>query len=323
MDPNQLRESIQSFSLHRGLSQGYKRVLLQLFGYTGHGKSSFINSCRYVLDGDRGFIEHAEAGEKKDGAVTLTRRAYPLTDVITIVDNRGYATMDNFERVEVYTQLGNFLPLDESVEWQDSFKALVDRVEDMDIDTNATDLLVPVFVYSVKNCVTPDLKESLPEFFKNCTELTGLSPIVVLTHRYGGNYFQTEEQFKLLGAENVVIVENYTRQDHIKTRQRTLDILDFMITAIHNVTFRLEHDLNPRRERVKHKKFLLRYAHLSVLEAEKEKAEKERRKAEEEEEKERRKAEEEEEKERRKAEEEERLRNRGLIARMWSYWRPT
>lgn len=42
---------------------------------------------------------------------------------------------------------GNFLPLDERVEWQDDFVSLVDRVEDMDIDRNVTDLLVPVFVY--------------------------------------------------------------------------------------------------------------------------------------------------------------------------------
>lgn len=74
----------------------------------GHGKSALVNSCKYVLDDEGGFIEHAEAGEIKGGAVTLTRRAYDLTEAITIVDNRGYATMDSFERIEVYTQLGEW-----------------------------------------------------------------------------------------------------------------------------------------------------------------------------------------------------------------------
>lgn len=99
----------------------------------------------------------------------------------------------------------------------------------------------------------------------NLLSVPGLSPIIVLTHRSEGNFFKTEEQFKLLGAENIVIVENYTRGDHIKTRQRTADFLSFMKSALQNVTFRLEQNLSPRRDRVEHKKFLLKYIHRSVL----------------------------------------------------------
>ncbi|XP_073502177.1 uncharacterized protein [Phyllobates terribilis] len=272
MDHHQLRRYIQTFSLDSGPrgSQGYSRVLLQLIGHMGHGKSALVNSCKYVLD-DGEFTEPARSGGKEitDGAVTLSRRSYNLTENITIVDNRGYGKMENFETVEVYTQLGNFLPLDEPVEWHKNFEFLVDRVEDMHIDTNVTDLLVPVFVYSVKTIMTEDMKGSLPTFFRNCTQLTGLSPIIVLTHRSGGNYFEVEKQFQLLGADNIVILENYTRADHIKTRQRTVDFLNFMRLVLQNVTFRMEQYMDPRRERVEHRKFLLRYIHQSVLDARK------------------------------------------------------
>ncbi|XP_069591253.1 uncharacterized protein [Ranitomeya imitator] len=273
MDHHQLRKYIQTFSLDSGPrgSQGYTRVLLQLIGHMGHGKSALVNSCKYVLD-DGEFTEHARSRDSEitdGGAVTMTRRSYNLTDNVTIVDNRGYATMENFETVEVYTQLGNFLPLDEPVEWHKNFEFLVDRVEDMHIDTNVTDILVPIFVYSVKSTITEDMKDYLPVFFRNCTQLTGLSPIIVLTHRSGGNYFELKKQFELLGADNIIILENYTRADHIKTRQRTMDVLNFMRLALQNVAFRMEQYMNPRRERVEHKKFLLRYIHQSVLEARK------------------------------------------------------
>ncbi|CAI9541107.1 unnamed protein product [Staurois parvus] len=62
MDIRELRANIMNFSLDEGNlgSQGYTRVLLQLFGYTGHGKSSFINSCKYVLENGEIFTEYTE-----------------------------------------------------------------------------------------------------------------------------------------------------------------------------------------------------------------------------------------------------------------------
>ncbi|KAM4025999.1 uncharacterized protein ACNLHF_026400 [Anomaloglossus baeobatrachus] len=239
----------------------------------GHGKLAFVNSCKYVLE-DGEFTEHARSGQKDGGAMTMTRRSYNLTHNITMVDNRGYVAMKKFETAEVYTQLGNFLPLDEPVEWHKNFDFLVDRVEDMHIDTNVTDLLVPVFVYSVKTTMNEEMKEDLPGFFRKCTQLTGLSPIIVLTHRSGGNYFELEKQFKLLGADNIIILENYTRADHTKTRQRTMDFLNFMRLALQNVTFRMEQYMDPRRERVEQRIFLLKYIHQSVLEAAKREEEK-------------------------------------------------
>ncbi|KAM3910126.1 uncharacterized protein RB166_021295, partial [Leptodactylus fuscus] len=108
MDNQQLLERIFTFSPAAAPPGGhqYSRVLLQLFGYNGHGKSSFINSCKYVMDGGDRFIEHAVAGHRSDEEIITTiRKAYELTKNISIVDNRGYNKMDGFQRAEVYAQL--------------------------------------------------------------------------------------------------------------------------------------------------------------------------------------------------------------------------
>ncbi|CAI9579906.1 unnamed protein product [Staurois parvus] len=67
MDIRELRDNIMNFSLDEGDlgSQGYTRVLLQLFGYTGHGASAFINSCKYVLENGEIFKEYAESRETR------------------------------------------------------------------------------------------------------------------------------------------------------------------------------------------------------------------------------------------------------------------
>nr|DBA18952.1 TPA: hypothetical protein GDO54_014842 [Pyxicephalus adspersus] len=148
MDIKQLRDYIKKFSLEDGDlgSQGYNRVLVQLFGYLGHGKSSFINSCKYVLQDGENFQEHAEARETDHG-LTMIRNAYPLTDVITIVDNRGCSTMNDFERAEVYAQLGNFIPPGQKVNWKYNFRTMMDELEMSELEPNFTDFIVPIFVY--------------------------------------------------------------------------------------------------------------------------------------------------------------------------------
>ncbi|CAI9538064.1 unnamed protein product, partial [Staurois parvus] len=118
MNIQDLTASIMNFSLDEGDlgSQGYTRVLLQLFGYTGHGKSAFINSCKYVLENGEIFREYAKTRETDHGLTMV--RYYDLTSVITIVDNRGCSRMSDFERAEVYAQLGNFIPIGQRVEWK-------------------------------------------------------------------------------------------------------------------------------------------------------------------------------------------------------------
>ncbi|XP_073502185.1 uncharacterized protein [Phyllobates terribilis] len=269
MDNFQLRESIQTFSLNDGPrgNQGYSRVLLQLFGYTGHGKSCFINSCIYVLNEGEDFIEHAKAGETfHGGAMTTVRKSYNLTKNITIVDNRGYKKMNSFERAEIYAQLGNFIPIGEKVEWMTNFTDMMCRLEDAELNPNYSDFIVPILIYSAK-CLTENEKEELKRFMDNCVKMTGVVPIVVITHKTSGDFMEAEKMFRLMGAEVVISMENYTKEDHIKTRGRTEDILTILHSALKDVKYRLgEKERNPRRDWRERKKFMLEYIHKVDLE---------------------------------------------------------
>ncbi|XP_073491487.1 uncharacterized protein [Aquarana catesbeiana] len=270
MDIIQFKENIRNFSLDDGDlgSQGYTRVLLQVFGYTGHGSSSFINSCMYVLEEGENFKEHAEARETYYG-LTMVRNAYPLTDVITIVDNRGCSKMDDFEKAEVYAQLGNFTPIGKKVEWRDNYKTMMGALEDT--EPNFSDFIVPIFVYSARQQIPAGEKQNMKTFMENCRKMTGIVPIIVLTFKMKGDYLGIEKQFRLMGAETVIAIENYTMESTIKILGRTTDILMVIDTALRNVRFRLEQPRDPRRERIERKKVLFNYIHQIELHRENEK----------------------------------------------------
>ncbi|XP_072273161.1 uncharacterized protein [Pyxicephalus adspersus] len=276
MDIKQLQDRIRNFRLEDGDlgSQGYNRVLLQLFGYLGHGKSSFINSCKYVLQDGENFQEYAEARETDEG-LTMVRNAYPLTDVITMVDNRGCSKMDGFEKAEVYAQLGNFIPIGQKVDWKSNFKTMMEELEDSELEPNYTDFIVPIFVYSARCQIQHETKKEMKLFMENCIKMTGVVPIIVLTFKTRGDYMEIEKEFRRIGAEQVIAIENYTNTNHIKTLGRTTDILMVIYSTLKTATFRLEQPRNPRREKIERKKFLLNYIHQinlhKVIEKEKEK----------------------------------------------------
>ncbi|KAE8578326.1 hypothetical protein XENTR_v10023467, partial [Xenopus tropicalis] len=256
-----VRDYIQRFSLDNCAlgSQGYNRVLLQLFGYMGHGKSSLINSCKYVLDdGEYHIYANALASHK---SVTYSRTAYPLTDTITIVDNRGCGKFDANETGEIYAQLGNFIPLNQRVEWTNNYEQMIYRLEDSEMDPNFTDFTIPVFVYSVKKGLTEGEKKETKEFIDNCRKMTGVYPIVVLTHKTSRDYLQAEKEFLLMGVEKVIKVENYTMEDHGRTQGRHKEILHFLYSVLEDVNFQMKYKRNPRKERVERKKFLLKFLH--------------------------------------------------------------
>ncbi|XP_031749434.1 uncharacterized protein LOC116407709 [Xenopus tropicalis] len=256
-----VRDFIQCFSLNNCAlgSQGYNRVLLQLFGYMGHGKSTLINSCKYVLD-DGEYHNYAKASASHQ-SVTYSRTAYPLTDTITIVDNRGCATFNTYETGEIYAQLGNFIPLNELVEWTNNYEQMIYRLEDSEMDPNFTDFTIPVFVYSIKKGLAEGEKKETKEFIDNCRKMTGVYPIVVLTNKTCGDFKQAEKEFLLMGVEKVIKVENYTMEDHGRTQGRHKEILHLLYSVLEDVNFQMKFKRNPRKERVERKKFLLKFLH--------------------------------------------------------------
>ncbi|XP_073423346.1 uncharacterized protein [Dendrobates tinctorius] len=276
MDNQERRRQILQFNVQKNSLEGngYKRILLQLFGFAGHGKSSFINSCIYTLQ-DGIFQVKASAGAD-DGAHTTKRLAYKLTDCITLVDNRGHVKMLDSETGEIYAQLGNFLPFNKEVEWKTDFVEIMSNVEDSDMEPNYSDFVVPIFVYSVKNTMSQEDFSNVKTFFKNCRDMTGVYPTVVLTNKLSTPYSHLVSKFKETGVEQIHAIENYTISDNLKTRGRCNDLQEIIENALRDAKFRMEQKRNPIKERIDRKKFVLKFAYqFTVKEKEKEAAEKE------------------------------------------------
>ncbi|XP_075034885.1 uncharacterized protein LOC142097163 [Mixophyes fleayi] len=267
----EMTQYITNFSLDdcaKG-NQGFTRVLLQLFGFLGHGKSSFINTCKYVLE-DGEYKTYADV-RYSDGGRTKARITYPLTETLTLVDNRGCPTMNNYEKGEIFAQLGNLLPLDEKVIWPNVKKGvqynnkkdftLVDRIIQSENVVKSSDFIFPIFVYSVKNGISSADREELKTLLKTVTELTGIFPVVVLTYKTYPNMREVKSIFEDMGVEQIFPLENFTPEDHIKTRGRHEEVLRFFREVIKDIEFRMETIWNPERERQKRKTFLVNFVH--------------------------------------------------------------
>ncbi|CAJ0949427.1 unnamed protein product [Ranitomeya imitator] len=235
MDMDKLRSKIKSFTLSPGENgrQGFSRVLIQLFGLLGHGKSSFINSCLYVWeDGD--YKNWAESAASNEGC-TMNRLAYPLTSHLTLVDNRGYAKLGSYESGEIFAQLdAGYHP-----------------------DNDQADF----FIHSVKTGVHPTEADEIKHLLHTAAKLTGIYPIVVLTYKTSGSLTDTIAAFRDMGAEKIFAFENYTLEDCDKTRGRHEEVLKFLSEVIEEAIFQIDHSRDPEREMKERKQFVLNYVH--------------------------------------------------------------
>ncbi|XP_071503776.1 uncharacterized protein [Diadema antillarum] len=97
----ELREKIRSYKpgSAREINLGdLKLVNINLFGQMSAGKSAFINSLFFAFKG--GIFDNvaAEGTAESGGGHTKQRDHHPLTDYITVQDNRG---MQNFDLDEL------------------------------------------------------------------------------------------------------------------------------------------------------------------------------------------------------------------------------
>ncbi|KAG8542525.1 hypothetical protein GDO81_026568 [Engystomops pustulosus] len=128
-----------------------------------------------------------------------------------------------------------------------------------------------LFFCSAKSVMSDTEISSVKTFFSGCKNMTGVYPIVVLTHRLSKTDSNLEGKFRRTGAEQILEVENYTGRDNIKTRGRCSDLLAVIENALRDVKFRIEQNWNPVTERIKRKKFLLKFMHdFAIAEKEKE-----------------------------------------------------
>ncbi|KAM5151636.1 uncharacterized protein ACMZJ9_009869 [Mantella aurantiaca] len=270
MDSDDLRHDINNFSFDRcrGGNRGFNRILIQLFGMLGHGKSSFINTCIYVWQ-DGEYENWANANED-NGSSTTERIQYELTRNITVVDNRGLPKLDEYGTGEIFAQLGNLLPLGKHVDWSPGF-TLVDRIIESEKLVKDSDFIVPVFIHSVKFIPHSEEIAEMKSMLHTARGLTGIYPIVVLTRKNYGNLTTVETLFRDMGIERIFKFENYTREDHFKTRGRHEELLMFLQEVIKDVQFRVEHETEDLVKRINvRKQFVINFVHRREMKKEKE-----------------------------------------------------
>ncbi|KAM4697654.1 uncharacterized protein WCC33_013243 [Rhinophrynus dorsalis] len=251
--PSQLKQYIWQYKLH---CAPYHRILIQLFGFAGHGKSSFVNSCMYVL-GTEGFKDLAVEGGS-DGGKTISRKGYKLTDSITIVDNRGFGKMDSSEIWEIYAQLCNFVPLNKLVTWSSNPKTRVQQL--LNQEENIPDLLVPVLIYSAEKSFNNQEFEKTKEFLKNAQRLTGILPFIILTKKDSGNVKCLKDKFGLLGMEQIYCVENYIISDNMATRGKHMVFLKFFKDLLDTVDYIFGDSVDYRAQQRDRRQFLIEMA---------------------------------------------------------------
>ncbi|KAM3916906.1 guanylate-binding protein 3-like [Leptodactylus fuscus] len=232
-DPTQLSQYIQSYRLPAG---PFSRILIQLFGFAGHGKSSFVNSCLYASGSGR---FHDYAGEAAClGGKTIDRRGYKLTENITIVDNRGFSTMDSAQEWEIYAQLSNCVPLNEFVTWGKSQDERVNLVIKR-ANEDTTDVIVPVLIYSSQQSLNGEEHENIKKFLKQAHSITRILPFVVLTKSKMGNGASLKDKFLKMGMEKVYCIENYTMSDQLAIRSKHLNILTILYDILDYANYHL------------------------------------------------------------------------------------
>ncbi|CAN2390882.1 GTPase activity, partial [Pristimantis euphronides] len=254
-DDTQLTRYIQSYQLPRG---PFSRVLIQLFGFAGHGKSSFVNSCLFVLN-NKSFEDAAGEGTSQGGK-TMKRMGYQLTDCITIVDNRGFSKMDSAEKWEIYAQLYNLEPLNESVSWQRSPEERINRMTKRAWE-ETSDVIAPVLIYSSQRSLSGDEYNNIKVFLKEAQTLTGIVPVVVLTHKTHHNLRDVRDKFEAMDVERIFALENFTPEDHLKTRGKHEAVLKIFLEVIKDIEFRIQRFSDPEEERQRRKRFVCKYVY--------------------------------------------------------------
>ncbi|XP_071978650.1 uncharacterized protein [Engystomops pustulosus] len=208
----------------------YEWVSLQLFGMLGHGKSSLVNTCLYVVR--RGDFRNVAGSGKSNFPITMERNDYILTPKVHITDNRGLNMMTPEELEGISAQMSQLRSYSR-VEWNRSIREKLDLIPEQ-FHHRPTEIIVPVFVYSVESLLTNERYEELEPFIRQSHNITGIYPIVVLT-KVGENRDLASDnfnKFRKIGATNIFQVENYTVEKHERNPETESQILTFLITCL-------------------------------------------------------------------------------------------
>ncbi|KAM5151732.1 uncharacterized protein ACMZJ9_009979 [Mantella aurantiaca] len=195
----------------------------------GHGKSSLINTCVCIVQNEENseLKNVAGAGTSSD-PITTERKDFHLSEKIVITDNRGVSKMSKEELMEMKAQFCHLRGRDK-VEWNRSLRQYLDCV--LEFLHQNKEAIIPICVYSAKSLITKERYAELEPFIREVHRITGIYPIIVLTHfqddiTKSASHFN---KFKEIGAEHIFQIENYTmeRNDpNPETKSTVLALLD-------------------------------------------------------------------------------------------------
>ncbi|CAH2308208.1 guanylate-binding 7-like isoform X2 [Pelobates cultripes] len=179
-DTSQLSRYISNYRLE---IRKYDRILIQMMGFVGHGKSSFVNSCLYAMS-SKGFQDLAGEGRTNE-AETMIRKAYPLTETIVLVDNPGFTKLDSSE---ICAQLSNCAGLSKDVVWgvNEGLKPMTERKD------YKPDIIVPVLIHSAKYSLNDQECTSMKDCITSSHKVSvGSSVTVTLQENTIQEFFRT------------------------------------------------------------------------------------------------------------------------------------
>ncbi|XP_075037555.1 uncharacterized protein LOC142098619 [Mixophyes fleayi] len=221
-------EYVPGYSLQNS-DHGIQRVLLQVFGMLGHGKSSLINSCLCVVK-NVGYKNLAVSGPSF-GGITMTREEFELTSKLVLIDNRGFSKLSATEIMECNAQFRSLRRLGE-VTWTE--KPLTEELGRFmeQRKHRLVDFMVPVFVYSCARPWNNDDGKEVEKVLREAHRSTGINPIIVITNRFSGDSVDIMSKFRGFGSTRIVTLENYTTENQTRTPEADGRILEFLNICI-------------------------------------------------------------------------------------------
>ncbi|XP_071503124.1 uncharacterized protein [Diadema antillarum] len=219
----ELREKIRSYKpgSAREINLGdLKLVNINLFGQMSAGKSAFINSLFFAFKG--GIFDNvaAEGTAESGGGHTKQRDHHPLTDYITVQDNRG---MQNFDLDEL-----------------DRIKDEINGCRSMDtehkiVKDKSKECHAAILVYHKTEIGEHEANKFIHHFFQEVKKIHASSPLLVVTHRdeYPNprNVVQSVKHF--VGDEKrILLLANYREDSHEEDVEKDIELLQFLWTTL-------------------------------------------------------------------------------------------
>ncbi|XP_071503777.1 uncharacterized protein [Diadema antillarum] len=196
-----------------------KRVNINLFGQMSAGKSAFINSIFFALKGTYENVA-VEGSVESGGGQTKQRTHHPLTEFISVQDNRGMQSFD----------VGELKGIKEEIRGCRSMDAQHKILKDKSQECHAA-----VLVYHKTEMGQQEAHKFIYQFFEEVKTIHVTSPLLVITHgdEYPDSNAVLQSVQHIVDNKNrVLLLANYTEDNHKEDIDKDIQLLQFLWTIL-------------------------------------------------------------------------------------------